>query len=535
LFQPQLQGQTATALTGRGPNMDPVQGVVPSLRSVSWPGIKTSRLRLRQWRQAASGLAIGTDLATDLGAGIGTLSWWAGLLACFGLCTAALSLATMVPPLPMAGHAPLTPSQIEALQPQFLAPLARGGRTGAVTRPNPALVVPLAETPERPRLEVSARITRGRGLGETLRRAGLSREDVSAVEALIRPVINPSSLTSGTAIDIVLGRRESRSAPRPLENLGFRAAFDLRLVIARSAEAGDSPLILKRIPIKIDATPLRITGLVGRSLQRALSSAGIPSAQSKEFLGAMGYVIDMQRGVGKADRFDIILEQDKAETGEIRFGHVLYGAITRPGKAPVEIGRFAANGSGGDYFRPDGESARKGLMRTPVDGARLTSSFGMRFHPLLSYSRMHQGVDFGARHGTPIYAAAAGKAEFVGAHGGHGNYIRLAHNKGLKTAYAHMSRFAIKRGQQVSQGQVIGYVGSTGVSTGPHLHYEVWLNGKAVNPMKLKFIGGSQLSGTDMARFSSDMNRLRALAITGGTPAPAKLRPTTRPGRRPAA
>jgi murein DD-endopeptidase MepM/ murein hydrolase activator NlpD len=243
----------------------------------------------------------------------------------------------------------------------------------------------------------------------------------------------------------------------------------------------------------------------------------------------MGYIIDLQRGVGRNDKFDIIIEQDKAETGEIRHGNLLYGAIDKPAKDRIDFARFAPGRSAGDFFRANGESARKGLMRTPVDGARMTSKFGMRFHPLLNFSRMHQGVDFGARHGSPIYAAASGKADFVGPHGGHGNYVRLVHSGGLKTAYAHMSRFAVKRGQQVSQGQVIGYVGSTGVSTGPHLHYEVWLNGKPVNPMTLKFTGGSQLTGEDMNRFQSELNRLRNLAVTGvDTPAPQ------RPGRRPA-
>nr|WP_243452787.1 M23 family metallopeptidase [Polymorphobacter multimanifer] len=142
---------------------------------------------------------------------------------------------------------------------------------------------------------------------------------------------------------------------------------------------------------------------------------------------------------------------------------------------------------------------------------------------------MHQGVDFGARHGAPIFAAAAGKVAFVGPHGGHGNYIRLQHSGGLATAYAHMSRFAVKSGQQVSQGQVIGHVGSTGVSTGPHLHYEVWLKGKPVNPMTLKFIGGTQLSGRDLNNFQGELSRLRSLAVTGAdTPEPV------RPGRRPA-
>ncbi len=484
-----------------------------------------ARVRIGQWRQAAAGLAVGTDLATDLGAGIGTPSWWAGLVACLGLCGTALGLGMMVPALPEAARAPQSPSQREALQSQFIAPLALGGRTGAQTRPNPALVIPLAEPPERPRIEVSARLSGGRGFAETLRRAGVGAEEARAVEALIRPEVNPASIPAGTELDIVLGRRETKSVPRPLELVGFRAAFELRLVVNNM----DGELRLKRIPIKIDKTPLRVTGLVGRGLEASLRSTGIPNAQAREFVRTMGYVIDMQRGIGRGDKFDIIIEQDKAETGEVRHGALLYGAIDRPAKDRIEVARYAPGRGAAEYFRANGESARKGLMRTPVDGARLTSSFGMRFHPLLAYSRMHQGADFGARHGSPIYAAASGRAEFVGPHGGHGNYIRLVHSGELKTAYAHMSRFAVKRGQQVTQGQVIGYVGSTGVSTGPHLHYEVWLKGKPVNPMTLKFTGGRQLAGAEMNRFQDELSRLRNMAVTGGDAAAP-----TRPGRRPA-
>ena len=150
-------------------------------------------------------------------------------------------------------------------------------------------------------------------------------------------------------------------------------------------------------------------------------------------------------------------------------------------------------------------------MRTPVEGARITSGFGMRFHPLLAYSRMHQGVDFGAPMGAPILAAANGTVAFAGRHGGHGNYVMLNHNKDLSTAYAHLSRFAVRPGQKVRQGQVIGYVGSTGISTGPHLHYEVWLRGRATNPMTLKFIGGTAVRAASPGRFMATMTRMRAL------------------------
>lgn len=471
------------------------------------------------------GIGLGTEVSLDLGAAIGSPGWWLGLAACTALCGTALGLATLVPPLPTVERAGLTPSQREMLRPQMIAPLARGAATGAPALPSPQFVEALAEAPERPRVELTATINGRDSFESLLRRAGVGQADVAAVVALVRPAASLGSLPRGSDVDLVLGRRETRAQPRPLERLGFRAAFDLRLVVNRAAEG----LELQRIPIAVDSTPLRVQGLVGGNLTRALVAAGIPGRLASDYLRTIGYVVDLQHGIGSRDRFDLVVEQDRAETGEIRHGGLLFAALARGKGDPIEVGRWQFGGKP-EYFRASGESAKKGLMRTPVEGARLTSGFGMRFHPLLAYSRMHQGVDFGAPWGSPIYAAAAGRVAFVGAHGGHGNYVMLDHNRDLRTGYAHMSRFAVRSGQSVGQGQVIGYVGSTGLSTGPHLHYETWLRGQAVNPVQLKFLGGTQLSGNSLAEFYAQMNRMRALAISGNAvPAP---KPDRRRGRR---
>jgi murein DD-endopeptidase MepM/ murein hydrolase activator NlpD len=516
LFEPNVQAAT--------PGMKLAPGVVaPSQPGTSRRAAAAKAVaKAAEWRRRVAGrnplellgLGLGTEISTDLGDSIGSRSWWLGLGACTALCAGAITLGTMVAPLPQLLRPSLTPAQQEAVKPQSIAPLAYGATTGSTAMPSPRRVERLAEAPERPRLELTARVD-GRSSFETLlRRAGVGRDDIAAVVALMRPAARLNTLPRGSTIDLVLGRRESKSMPRPLESLGFRAAFDLRLLVGRT----DAGLRLKRIPIAVDSTPLRIEGTVGGNLQRALRGAGIPANLAGDFIKTMGYVVDFQRGVGKRDRFAIVVERDRAATGEIRFGRLLFAGLERPGKAPVELGRFDIGGSS-QFYRANGESARKGLMGTPVEGARLTSGFGMRFHPLLSYSRMHQGVDFGAPSGAPILAAASGTVSFAGRHGGHGNYVQLKHSKELMTAYAHMSRFAVRAGQQVAQGQVIGYVGSTGMSTGPHLHYEVWLRGRATNPVSLKFIGGSKLSGGNMTRFEAMMNRLRRLETAGRAPA----------------
>jgi murein DD-endopeptidase MepM/ murein hydrolase activator NlpD len=172
-----------------------------------------------------------------------------------------------------------------------------------------------------------------------------------------------------------------------------------------------------------------------------------------------------------------------------------------------------------DYFNPQGQSVRKTLMRTPINGARLSSGFGKRKHPILGYTKMHRGTDFAAPTGTPIMAAGDGVVDFIGRNGAYGKYIRIRHNSSYKTAYAHMSGFkrGLKQGDRVKQGDTIGYVGTTGRSTGPHLHYEVLENGKQRNPMSVKLPAGEKLEGQDLKRFAASLPALQQrIAVARG-------------------
>ena len=437
------------------------------------------------------------DLSVDLGADLGSGRWWRGLATVALLAATMLYAGARITPLPDAVQPALTGAEADDARPDAIAPLALGATTGRYTAPT-ARVRALSETPERPRVELTAPLRGSDSFEAALRRAGVGEDDAAAAA---REVAGAVRLDRGnsTDIDLVLGRRETKAVPRPLEALAFRAAFDLRLEIARDTGGG---LTLKRVPIAIDDTPLTVSGTIGSGFARAARTTGLPAAVVADAVQQLGYVVDFQHGVGHRDRYTLIVEHKRAETGETQTGKLLYAALGN-----ARLMRWDYQGKP-QFFRDNGESARKGLMRTPVDGARLTSDFGMRFHPILDYSRMHQGVDFGVAAGTPIKAAAGGKVSFAGWHGGHGNYVMIAHTKVLSTAYAHMMRFAVKPGQQVAQGQVIGYVGSTGLSTGPHLHYETWLGGKPVNPMTLKFLGGTNLGGTELARFKAAMARL---------------------------
>jgi murein DD-endopeptidase MepM/ murein hydrolase activator NlpD len=193
----------------------------------------------------------------------------------------------------------------------------------------------------------------------------------------------------------------------------------------------------------------------------------------------------------------------------VRGGDLLYARLTLSGR-DLEAYRFMLPDGSVEYYDRTGKSLRKFLLRTPVDGARLSSRFGMRRHPILGYTRMHKGVDFAAPSGTPIYAAGNGKVTKAGRNGGYGNYVEIRHNGEYSTAYAHLSRFAkgMSPGQRVSQGQVIGYVGTTGRSTGPHLHFEVRRQGSQINPLKLKSVALGQLGGNDLERFKAEMARI---------------------------
>lgn len=241
------------------------------------------------------------------------------------------------------------------------------------------------------------------------------------------------------------------------------------------------------------------------SLYGSAAQARIPSQVIAEIIRIYSWDVDFQRDLRRGDKLEVLYETFESEDGEFaRYGDILYASLSVGGK-DIPIYRYEMNNGQVDYFQPSGMSIRKTLMKTPVDGARISSGFGMRHHPVLGYNKMHKGMDFAAPTGTPIYAAGDGTVEYSGRKGAYGNYVRIRHNSKLKTAYAHMHRIhkSSGKGARVEQGQIIGYVGTTGRSTGPHLHYEVLMNGKQVNPRSVDLPTGEQLAGTEMKRFES--------------------------------
>ena len=252
---------------------------------------------------------------------------------------------------------------------------------------------------------------------------------------------------------------------------------------------------------------------IHNSIYESLKKIDTPDEIIMEFVQLYSFDIDFQRDIRKGNKIKIFFEiYTDSQNNYIKSGNINFSEIILNDES-YELYRFQSEGDEFvEYFNSDGKSATKALMKTPINGARLSSGFGMRKHPILGYNKKHQGVDFAAPSGTPIMAAGTGHIEFVGNNGGAGKYIRIKHLNGYKTSYSHLSKYAsgIQKNVKVRQGQVIGYVGNTGLSTGPHLHYEVIFNGKRINPMKMKLPSGKQLKDKNLEIFLAEKERINA-------------------------
>lgn len=363
----------------------------------------------------------------------------------------------------------------------------------------------------------SFEVGRGDTLMELVKDAGASAgEALLAVNALAE-FYDPRRLMTGQQIEVTLRANGNRKPA--LEALLLRADVDHRVSVAiRNGRFEASETWLELVPL-----PLLIDGTISDSLFLSAERRGVPIPVIIELIRIFSFDVDFQREIREGDRFEVFFERFEDQTGSVtKYGEVLYASLTLRGK-PLSLYRFKPGDDGrADYFNDAGHAARKSLMRTPMDGARLTSRYGVRKHPILGYTRMHKGVDFGARRGTPIMAAGDGVIQKAQRNGSYGKYVRIRHNSRYTTAYAHLNGYGrgVKSGGRVKQGQIIGYVGTTGRSTGPHLHYEVLVNGKQINPMSLKLPSGRKLKGTELAGFMRRRAKMRAVIDAQGSIGP---------------
>jgi murein DD-endopeptidase MepM/ murein hydrolase activator NlpD len=417
------------------------------------------------------------SLTVDLAENFLSPDWWRGVGTLALLCATALALAPGFEPLAGgrfgSGESDL---QAEALA---IAPLASGGSTGLRLVETEA-VEPLTSAPERTSVDLFMTLGAKDSLANLLVRAGASYGDARSADALVRE--SGARPPAGTVVAVTLGARIG-GGTRPVERASLRGGLGETLDIARR----DNRLALVRQAVAIDDTPLRIRGRVGDGLYWSLRAAGVSTQAATDYLRVLATRIDVGE-TSPADRFELVIANRRAATGESKAGPLLYAGLDRAHGSDLAIVRWTIGGRT-DWFDANAEAEQSSsAMMWPV-AAPITSGFGMRFHPILRFARMHSGIDFGASRGTPVYAAADGQVSRAGWAGGYGRQVRLVHGGGLGTSYSHLSQIVAEGGAFVHKGQLIGYSGSSGLSTGPHLHYEVYRGGVAVNPLSVRFAG----------------------------------------------
>lgn len=358
--------------------------------------------------------------------------------------------------------------------------------------------VAMMKKPEKPPVR-SVKISAGGTLAGALQDAGVGVQDAYYAVKALSEYFDPRKVKAGQAIDVHMKRDEAGQAVFNKMVLMLDAVKSVS--VERASEGFTAELKEKELVTQTFARAATIQ----TSLYGSAARAGIPPQIIAELIRAYSWDVDFQRDIRQGDKIEVLYTAQKTEDGDFAgYGDIAYASLSVGGHEKP-IYRYEMKDGRVDYFGPDGRSVRKTLMRTPIDGARLSSGFGMRKHPILGYDKMHKGTDFAAPTGTPIYAAGDGVIEYAGRKGAYGNYIRLRHNSTLKTAYAHLHKFAPKMGvgKRVEQGQIIGYVGTTGRSTGPHLHYEVLVSDAQVNPNRVDLPVGETLEGTELARFKA--------------------------------
>lgn len=346
--------------------------------------------------------------------------------------------------------------------------------------------------------KVGVVLKRGSTLGGVLASERVSRVDQNRVIRALQAVEDPRSLKVGQRLELEFAPEEGGG--EVLEKLTLQRTFGKSLVVQRVEDGKFQAEILSHPVERVSITK---EGVIESSLYLAAERAEVPPVILNRFINLMSFDVDFQREIRKGNRFRVRYEQLRDS---------LNGAVDHRGPQVLSLtlnqGRrqllYVRSQSNGEWYDGQGKALRKSLLKTPVNGARISSAFGKRKHPILGYNHLHKGVDFAAPTGTPVYAAGDGVVERSGPYGGYGNYIRIRHDGTYKTAYAHLSKIhkrARRKGQRVRQGQVIGYVGSTGRSTGPHLHYEVHVNGTPRNPLHQEFKPAEKLKGAKLVAF----------------------------------
>ena len=334
-------------------------------------------------------------------------------------------------------------------------------------------------------------------LEKVLKNYDISKTEISRliVEVVKRKLTN---ISAGAQIQIIT--KEVKNT-KQIISLFYPIDAITSVEVKRNKEMFD----ISKTVLKLNKKEIVLSSTIKNNLYSSAIQAGVEPNIIVEFANIFGFEVDFQRDIRKGDAFEIYYEQFLDDDNVVRrTGKIIYASMFVNNKE-ISLYNFKYNKETG-FYDVDGKSVIKTLMKTPINGARLSSSFGMRKHPILGFNKLHQGTDFAAPTGTPIMASGNGVVAMAQKYKGYGNYILLKHNSTFKTAYAHLSKFGrgIRKGVRVTQGQIIGYVGSTGMSTGPHLHYEVIKNGKKINSQRLKLPTGKILNNEARNKFEVD-------------------------------
>ena len=353
--------------------------------------------------------------------------------------------------------------------------------------------------------KIKHKIKSGETFDKIFESYSVKKKEIIKIKNSLRKKVNIDKLNTRQIIQFKLDKTNNK-----INEFTFQISSTQKIILKRDYENDDFSEEI--ISIKLSKRVVYNENIIMNSLYKSATEQNIPANIIIDFAGIYGFQVDFQRDVRKKDKFQIMYELFLNEKNEIvETGEILYANLKLSGQ-DNSLYFFENEGSEGHYDK-NGKSVKKALMKTPINGARLSSPFGMRKHPIDGYNKMHKGTDFAAPTGTPIMASGDGIVKKAGWCGGGGNCVKIKHNSTYQTVYAHMSKFArgIKAGVRVKQGQTIGYVGSTGKSTGPHLHYEVIVNGKKVNSQKLKLPSGKILKGKERKLFETKKIKLDVL------------------------
>ena len=377
---------------------------------------------------------------------------------------------------------------------------------------------------------VLVQIRRGETFEQAVRRTGVAPEEASAVAATVANAFDLADLRAGLKFETAIAKPRDGRGDARLIGLTMRTGPASQLTVSRSF---DGALRLRSLEEKVTHETVVVKGDVERSLSASARELGATATIVRSASRLFATKFDMQRDIRASDEFTLVFDRDVTEAGRtVNVGDLMYAEL----KGRTFYRFKPAGAKEAQFFDSDGKNLRSAMMRTPLQSfRRISSSFGVRTHPISGFRKMHQGTDFAATSGTPVVAPADGVVVEARRWGGYGNWLRIRHNNGLESGYGHLSRYGsgIRAGQRVSQGQVVAYVGSTGASTGPHLHYELWRNGQRINPAGVRTQEGTELTGADLAAFRAEKSRIDRIIASGGQKRPA-VQQASAEGLRPA-